>query len=456
VFKAADTEDWRKRYLDTLKSMDRDERQSRDRQHALFRLVEQLCTAAQGRSLRLDQQLNRLRESVHREVPPEQLAPLGQAIIDAARDSAGGAPTPAVAPATASVTQIGVMVGESRIRMELVQLLTGIGQDQAVQADAESLRKELEPVLVPGRLPGIIGRVADVVTRRVHGLERTRQELEVLLGQLASQLESMQRFVDGNASDETQRNSSSETLQLQITGEMAALGQNAAGGEIDSVHRNLQQRIDAIGRHLQEYQVREEQRAQQSRARTEQMRVRMEEMETEARRLKARLTDEQRISMRDPLTQIPNRLAYEKRIGEEIDRWARFGQPACIAVWDIDQFKAINDQYGHRAGDKVLTIVADCLAKAIRNSDFLARYGGEEFVMLLPGTTLPDALRLAEQVREAITRLGFHFRGTPVSITVSGGVTALQDGDEADTAFDRADGAMYSAKQGGRNRVVSA
>lgn len=453
MFKAADTEDWHKRYLDSLKSIDREERQFRDRQHALFRLVEQLCAAAQGKSARLDQELNRLREAVHREVAPEQLEPLGQAIVDAAQDSGS---RPAVPAVPTSITQIGVMVGEARIRSLLSQLLTDAAQDQSLQAPAEVVRKELETALVPGRLPGIIERIAELVTQRVQGLEQTRQELELLLGQLASQLESMQRYVDGNASEESERTSSSETLKLQITSEMTALGQSASAADVNHIQRNLQQRLDAIARHLQEFHGREEERAQQVRVRTEQMRSRIEEMEAEARKLKARLTDEKRISMRDPLTQIANRLAYEKRVSEEVERWAQFGQPTCIAVWDIDQFKAINDQYGHRAGDKVLTIVAECLAKSVRSADFVARYGGEEFVMLLPGTTLPDAMRLAEQAREAVTQLGFHFRGAPVSISVSGGITQLLDGDEAEVAFDRADGAMYKAKQAGRNRVVSA
>jgi diguanylate cyclase len=451
VFKAVDTEDWRKRYMDSLKSLDREERQSRERQHALLRLVRQLCVAAQGRSSRLDQELNRLKEALHREVPPEQLQPLGLAIADAAEQPGGNAPAPVT-----SVTQIGVMVGEGRIRALLSRLLSEVGHDQSLQADADTLRTELESVLVPGKLPDVIERLCGLVTRRLQGLERTRQELEHLLGQLASQLESIQRYVDGTASAESERNTSSETLTMQITGEMAAMGENALAADVNHIQRTLQQRLDAIGRHLQDFHVREQERADQARVRTEQMRSRMEEMESEARRLKARLTDEKRISMRDPLTQIPNRLAYEKRMGEEIERWAQFAQPACIAVWDIDQFKAINDQYGHRAGDKVLAIVAECLAKSVRSADFVARYGGEEFVMLLSGATLPDALRTAEAIRQAVTQLGFHFRGAPVSISVSGGITQLQDGDEAETAFDRADNAMYKAKEAGRNRVVSA
>src|SRR5690606_8170235 len=130
-------------------------------------------------------------------------------------------------------------------------------------------------------------------------------------------------------------------------------------------------------------------------------------------------------------------------------------QPTCVLAWDIDNFKSINDSYGHRAGDKVLAVVAESLAKSIRGTDFVARYGGEEFVMLLPGTKLEDGLRLANRMREAIAQIGFHFRGNPVWVTISCGITQLREGDVDDEIFDRADKAMYKAKEGGRNRVVS-
>jgi diguanylate cyclase len=103
----------------------------------------------------------------------------------------------------------------------------------------------------------------------------------------------------------------------------------------------------------------------------------------------------------------------------------------------------------------VLRAVAECLAKRIRGTDFIARYGGEEFVMILPGTQLENATQLIEAMRAAIAEIGFHFRGTPVSITISSGVTALLSGDSSDAAFDRADKALYRAKESGRNRCVS-
>jgi diguanylate cyclase len=188
--------------------------------------------------------------------------------------------------------------------------------------------------------------------------------------------------------------------------------------------------------------------------RTEQMQARVAELEAQAKDLQGKLTDEQRLSMRDPLTDIANRLAYEKRIEEELKRWERFRQPTWIVVWDVDHFKRINDGYGHRAGDRVLRVVAERLASRMRTTDFIARYGGEEFVMILCGTQRDDAVRLIEEMRDGIFTLKFNSRGTPLAVTVSSGFTALQTGDSAAAAFDRADKALYQAKQTGRNRCV--
>ncbi|MDY6983365.1 MAG: GGDEF domain-containing protein, partial [Pseudomonadota bacterium] len=103
----------------------------------------------------------------------------------------------------------------------------------------------------------------------------------------------------------------------------------------------------------------------------------------------------------------------------------------------------------------VLRIVAQALAKQLRSSDFLARYGGEEFVMIVPGTSLANGTALANKIRETVSRIGFHFSGKPLVITISCGITELRSGDDAGSAFERADQALYRAKEGGRNCVVA-
>lgn len=462
----SETEDWRRKYLDNLRELEREERQYRDRQQLLYKLVNRLCLAAQGQSSSLDQALGRLKDAVRRDVAPEDLDPLGLAIADAVKETDHGTATMrqlkvvadggATATAAAAVPVQGI-VGEERIRDLLLRLLAEVSQEPKLEGAAQAIRRELSSALKPETLPDQIERVGGVLAQRLRGLERARAELELLLGQMLGQLDALTRDVAGYQDDETHRSSSSATLNAQISGEIQALSDSVADGQdLGEIRYQLRLRLDAIGRHMLAYRAREEERATQTRVRTEQMRTRMAELEAEASRLRASLTDEKRLSLLDALTRLPNRTAYEQRVGEEIERWGRFAEPTCMAVWDIDRFKSINDTYGHRAGDKVITVVAECLARSIRNTDFVARYGGEEFVMLLPGTSLADALPLVERMREAVAETGFHFRGAPVSITISCGLTSLQQGDSTSSAFERADKALYSAKEAGRNRVVSA
>jgi diguanylate cyclase len=156
------------------------------------------------------------------------------------------------------------------------------------------------------------------------------------------------------------------------------------------------------------------------------------------------------------LTGIANRKSFEERISHETAQKPRAGLAVVMLLWDLDNFKLINDSYGHRAGDRVLQSVAACFLAAVRGNDFVARIGGEEFVMLLNATKIEQAMLIANQVRSAVEALRFHFRGTPVRITVSCGLTEVKENDAGDAAFDRADAALYRAKHSGKNLCVAA
>lgn len=155
----------------------------------------------------------------------------------------------------------------------------------------------------------------------------------------------------------------------------------------------------------------------------------------------------------DALTQLPNRLAYEKRSAQEYARWQRYSNALSMAVCDLDFFKKINDSYGHAAGDKVLSKVGELFNKTLRSTDFSCRFGGEEFVILLPETNVDAAKRAMEKVRMRIEESPFHFRGERVQVTISIGISEFATGDTLEQVFERADQAMYEAKHQGRNCV---
>jgi len=186
------------------------------------------------------------------------------------------------------------------------------------------------------------------------------------------------------------------------------------------------------------------------------MRSRIAELERETSELHSRLDSEKQGARIDPLTGIANRKAFEEHFAQETARKPRAESSIVMLLWDLDNFKLINDSYGHRAGDRVLQSVAACFMSAVRGNDFVSRIGGEEFVMLLNGAKMAQALLIADQVRSAVEALRFHFRGTPVRVTVSCGLTELQENDIAGAAFDRADAALYRAKNNGKNVCVAA
>lgn len=178
----------------------------------------------------------------------------------------------------------------------------------------------------------------------------------------------------------------------------------------------------------------------------------VKDMESESSNLKLQLKTAKNQALRDPLTDLPNRLAYEERLKIELARWKRYHSPLSLMVWDVDYFKNINDQFGHKTGDRALIIIAKQLCDHCREMDFICRFGGEEFIMLLPDTGKMSALKLANQLRQLVEKSSFNLNGSTLSITLSCGITEFTQEDTGDTAFERADQALYQAKLQGRNQ----
>lgn len=172
---------------------------------------------------------------------------------------------------------------------------------------------------------------------------------------------------------------------------------------------------------------------------------------------KRRLDELEFLADRDTLTGIPNRRALLRGVDAEIEIvQKRVDAPGpCVAFIDVDNFKQVNDRFGHATGDAVLYGTADRLADNIRRSDILGRLGGEEFGVCMPTVTLSEGKALAERLREAVAAMPFETPSGPISITVSIGVAVFQEGDNLTKLIEQADMAMYAAKRQGRNQVVA-
>jgi diguanylate cyclase (GGDEF)-like protein len=154
---------------------------------------------------------------------------------------------------------------------------------------------------------------------------------------------------------------------------------------------------------------------------------------------------------RDALTGLGNRRKFDQELARRFAQWRRGGTPLTLVLVDVDHFKCVNDDHGHSAGDAVLHEVAQVLAECVREMDVVARYGGEEFGMILPGTTLVEARPVAERVRNAIAGRAFQYGEKELRITVSAGLAEALLTNDVEVLVARADTALYSAKDAGRD-----
>jgi len=195
------------------------------------------------------------------------------------------------------------------------------------------------------------------------------------------------------------------------------------------------------------------------RKKEEQDRQQMDVLSKQVSRLNVELKKFKTKAMTDGLTKAYNREAFDSYIRKLVDRNTIKQSSFSLLMLDIDDFKKINDGYGHQIGDRVLVALVKKCTEFIRDEDFLARYGGEEFVIVLPGASLRNALKKAQRLRKTIERTHYTTdkeKGDKgLSITVSIGASSFRKNDSVSTVIDRSDQALYQAKRTGKNRVAS-
>ncbi len=178
-----------------------------------------------------------------------------------------------------------------------------------------------------------------------------------------------------------------------------------------------------------------------------------ENLRTQRRELAAALDKVRELATRDDLTQVHNRRHITELMHIEQAQHERSGAPLCLALVDIDFFKVVNDTFGHHAGDEVLCRFAEATQQALRTSDLLGRWGGEEFVVVFPDTLIAQARVALRRVKEQLQQTDFSPIGPGLRITFSAGLVQVAPGERTEAAVERADQAMYRAKNKGRDRI---
>ncbi|MEI6414016.1 MAG: diguanylate cyclase [Pseudomonadota bacterium] len=335
----------------------------------------------------------------------------------------------------------------------LLQLLERVNFPGEMSGQVEAFKSQLTEGLDAQRLRQVLETAAQLVGDVRHRLLREKQQLGEFLKTLTERIQQMGRHMVEAEMSQVESLEQGLEMKKSFHQQLSTMRQEVTGAaNLAQIRRSVESGLDSVERHMTTFMQREEARSHGSAERIRALNERLRGMEGDASQLREQIRLERAQAVRDPLTGLFNRIAYDERLAMEFQRVKRYGTPLSLVVLDIDCFKRVNDTYGHQAGDKVLKTIATRIAANVREADFVCRFGGEEFVSLMPETALGSALQMADKVRGTVESCAFRFHGKPVPITISCGVAEFHPGDTPETVFERAGQALYRAKQTGRNR----
>jgi diguanylate cyclase len=289
----------------------------------------------------------------------------------------------------------------------------------------------------------------------IHGISNEKIELEGLIVDVTRQLGEISSALNDEHQDTLAGRKETQQLQQVMDKSVQKIQQTVQSEtDITQLKASIGNNLQSIKTSLQEFVLHDSERFEKAESRNRKLQQHIQYMEQESQQLKKKLNENRKKLMFDTLTGVRNRLSYDEILEQELSRYARYHEAFSYALLDIDHFKRINDEYGHNAGDKALQIVAQMMARNIRKTDFLFRIGGEEFVLILPKTPLENAAPLVEKIRKSVGESNFHFKQQKVNISLSAGLSCMREEDSAESIYERADKALYQAKNSGRDRLV--
>lgn len=257
--------------------------------------------------------------------------------------------------------------------------------------------------------------------------------------------QSIQRIQQQLAQHITDTMRQSEEFGVLLEVEMEALNQAGTQQELDILRKTL---INEVEKLQHAHQALTERLGETHKY--------LQLVEADSQHLKDELTRVHLLSLTDELTTLPNRRAFMRRLEDEVGRVQRYGSVLSLVIIDLDHFKNINDQYGHAVGDEVLRAYTRQVLSIFRHHDLVARYGGEEFAVLLPNTDVNGAASAVAKVqrRAAEVKVTIESTGEEISLpTFSAGIALYEAGETPTDLIERADAALYRAKNAGRNRI---
>ncbi len=334
----------------------------------------------------------------------------------------------------------------------ITTLLERLAIVQGASDSTQQIQERVRDGVGVGEWADTLNDIVASVASSLKRMDEEKRELEAFIINVTEQLGEITEVIAEDHRDHQCDHKEALSLHEFVQQGMSLMQQNfQTSNSLQQLKREITKNIEHIRGGVNDFVDRFNQRHEATEERNQKLTQQLSRMEQETHELQAMLNENRAKLLYDALTGVYSRMAYDERIQQEWSRWNRYQTPFSYAILDIDHFKQINDTYGHSAGDKALKIIAQLMQQYLRDSDCVFRIGGEEFVLLLTETSAQSANKLVAKLRDAIAESSIHFKGEPVRLTLSAGITETRDGDTIETIYERADAALYKAKHSGRN-----
>lgn len=333
------------------------------------------------------------------------------------------------------------------------QILNNLSLSETYAEKMNHIKSKLNQSMTNDSLLDTFLTAFDVI---IEDLQEEKNTAKDFLFTLSETLSKVQNTVKSTLSTSQDACNQHDVINKQLQQHVKAMSTSVGkASSLSAVKIEINNQLDLIVNSLEEKSQLEVSQQQKLQSQLEDMTSKVEKLEKESRQFEKRIQEQKAKSLTDSLTKLGNRAAFDEHFTKEIVKFYHSPFSLTLAVLDLDDFKRINDSYGHTAGDKTLQVIANTLKKHLSKDAFIGRYGGEEFVLVFSSLNKSGVVKKLEYIKQKISRLPFKFKNTNVSITTSIGVTAVKTDDNIHTAFERADEALYQAKDKGKNTVIT-
>lgn len=352
----------------------------------------------------------------------------------------------------ASSTSGTASADKARVIKRFEEYLAKITISRQYQAQLKKIKAELSDNMPRQKLFASFLAAFDVISL---DLQRERNTAKIFLSTLSETLATVQSAVTTTVKSQELAQNKLQALNDKMQGQINDMADDLdKANSLVDIKVDINAKLQAIAKTLEEKTSFEHSQQALFSEQLKTMQERVIKLEEQSKVFEKRIQEQQEKSLQDALTKLNNRAAFDEHFAKETARCQHKNIPLAIVVADLDNFKRINDTYGHTAGDKTLQVLANTFKKHIEKHAFVARYGGEEFVFVFTGIDKDELIHILNLLRKTVSKLPFKFKNNKVSMTLSIGATHVMQGDNVHIAFERADTALYQAKENGKNQVI--